>query len=374
MDQGQVELRIKALLGLYRRGLTITDLASRLKMNRNMLVKYLGVLETKGEVESYRFGTAKIFVLSHRLPDSALFDLATIPVCIIDERRMLTFANRHFFSFFGSSEGDALQHDIREITFDDAVIPGPGEILMDLPAGGKETRECTFTKKGRKLHFRIRMLPVIFGDGMRGTTFLFDDITKERRYLENLEFLARTSADLADMGDNDNIYQYIADRIAELEPRAHVNVDSIDPENRTSRIRAVSSADPRYLRVFGEAIRPLGNIFQVTMDMGKMPEAFDALMKGSLVEGPRSLYEMTFRALPEAICREIEEKVHLGRNYVMGCTCRGGLFGNVTLRFREGDAMQNTKTVEAFVKQAGVALQRRYLREKLARFEGPARG
>jgi GAF domain-containing protein len=53
----------------------------------------------------------------------------------------------------------------------------------------------------------------------------------------------------------------------------------------------------------------------------------------------------------------------------MGCSCRGGLYGAVALRFREGDVMENRPTVEAFIRQAGVALQRRYLREKLRRME-----
>ncbi|HVP24813.1 MAG TPA: PAS domain-containing protein [Methanomicrobiales archaeon] len=369
MDHEQVEQRIKSLLKQHRRGLTITDLSLRLKMNRNAVVKYLEVLETKGEIESYRFGNAKVFALAHRLPISALFHLAMSPVCIIDERCILTFANRSFYSFFGSSEQDALHQSLEEISFDDAVTPNPGAILKDPPEGREETRECTFAREGADHCFRIRMLPVTFGDGSQGTTCLFDDVTREKRYLKNLEFLARTSAVLAEMGDDEDMYQYIADRVAELEPRAHVNVNSIDPETRICSVRAISSADPRFLRDFMEAVVPLGDLRAIPMDMNNIPASIDALSAGSLFEGPGSLYELAFRSLPEPICKEIDEKVRLERNYVMGCTCRGGLFGAVVLRLRRGDMLENMATVQAFVKQAGVALQRKHLREKLRRIE-----
>ena len=35
-----------------------------------------------------------------------------------------------------------------------------------------------------------------------------------KNYIRNMEFLARTSATFADVADDENIYQYMADRIA----------------------------------------------------------------------------------------------------------------------------------------------------------------
>jgi PAS domain-containing protein len=368
MDQEQVEPRIKSLLKQFRRGLTITDLSSRLGMNRNAAVKYLEVLEIKGEIESYKIGNAKIFVLAHRLPISAIFNLATNPVCVIDDRNILIFANRNFHAFFGSSDQGALHHPLEEIEFNGTVTPNPKDLLRDL-SSEEEIREVSFQAKSIEYHFRIRRIPVIFEDGRKGTSFLFEDVTKEKKYLKNLEFLARTSAELADMGESEDIYQYIADRVAELEPKAHINVSSVDPERLISRVRAISSRDQRYLQDFEEALVPLGDMSAVLFDMNKAPVGIEVLMKGCIVEGPRSLYEHVWRMLPESVCNEIQEKLHIERYFVMGCSCRGGLYGHTGLRFREGDEMENRETVEAFIKQAGVALQRRYLREKLRRME-----
>ena len=46
-----------------------------------------------------------------------------------------------------------------------------------------------------------------------------------------------------------------------------------------------------------------------------------------------------------------------------------GIYGNIALLYRYENDIQNRETLEAFVRQAGVALQRRYMREKLMRAE-----
>ncbi len=46
-----------------------------------------------------------------------------------------------------------------------------------------------------------------------------------------------------------------------------------------------------------------------------------------------------------------------------------GLYGNISLHFRHENDVTNRETVEAFVRQAGVALQRRHLKEKLRKAE-----
>ena len=99
--------------------------------------------------------------------------------------------------------------------------------------------------------------------------------------------------------------------------------------------------------------------------MEKTPEAWGHFSKGILVELKESFYVQTYRMFPEHICNEMEERLSAGKSYVMGCTCRTGIYGNIAVRYRHDDDLKNRETVEAFVRQAGVALQRRYLREKL---------
>jgi PAS domain S-box-containing protein len=368
MDHTDIEKKIKAFLKQQPHGLTISDIASGTGINRNAAAKYLKVLEVRGEVDSYMVGTGKIFVLSHRLPISALFELAPDLVCTIDDRQFLTFANKNFSEFFGFSEHAGSNRHVREVGFHKNIIPDPAELILSLLTGEVSTQELTFFKDGRYFYFRTKVIPTLFSNGLRSTTILFDEMTKEQEYLKNLEFLAKTAADLADMTEDDDIYQYIADRLAELEPKAHINVMSINPDTRVSSLRAISG-DPEFNQVIKEVLAPFGNVNSMSFDMDKTPEAMPALTKGVIVEGPRSLYIMAFRSLPEKLCNEIEERLQIEKHYTMGCVCRGGLYGSIAMRFRKGDDLENRATIVAFIRQAGVALQRQYLKEKLKRTE-----
>ncbi|HVP95257.1 MAG TPA: PAS domain-containing protein [Methanoregulaceae archaeon] len=369
MEQNTCKHQIKTLLKRHPRGLTISDIASQIRINRNAAATYLKVLEAEGEVEYFIVGTGKIYVLAHKLPISALFSMVRDLLCVVDDSHTLIYANKAFFDFFGLDEKMSLLRNLNDIEFDETIIPTPSEIIIPLFAGKESTNNISINKNGRFYRFRTNFIPVQLKDGFKGIVILFDDITKEFKHLQNLEFLAQTSAAFADMGDDVDIYQYIASKVAELEPHAHINICSIDPHTQISKIRATSAADPQYLKDFNEHIAQIGNIFNVPLDMNTIPHALEVLSKGKVIEAPRSFYDLTFRSLPESWCNEIQKNLSLDKNYTIGCACRGGVFGNVTLILRKGDEIENQPTLEAFVRQAGVALQRRYIKEKLKRME-----
>ncbi|NMB78378.1 MAG: histidine kinase, partial [Methanomicrobiales archaeon] len=64
------ETRVKILKALKRhpKGLMISDLSSRLRINRNVMAKYLEILLVSGDVEMDIQGNAKLFTLSKRIP------------------------------------------------------------------------------------------------------------------------------------------------------------------------------------------------------------------------------------------------------------------------------------------------------------------
>ena len=64
LDQERVDI-IKQCLRSHPRGLTISDLASKLNMNRNLTAKYLDMLLISGQVEMQVMGAAKVYFLSH---------------------------------------------------------------------------------------------------------------------------------------------------------------------------------------------------------------------------------------------------------------------------------------------------------------------
>ena len=91
-------------------------------------------------------------------------------------------------------------------------------------------------------------------------------------------------------------------------------------------------------------------------------------MQGALVRGTYSLYVQAYRAFPGHLCNEVEERLPIKKSYAMGCTCRMGLYGNISLHLRHENDVTNGRPSK-HTPQAGVALQRRHLKEKLRKAE-----
>jgi hypothetical protein len=240
-------------------------------------------------------------------------------------------------------------------------------------------QEIRISLDGKHAYFRIKRVPAVFEDASRGITIIIEDITGKKaveawvsQHMARLEFLARTSAELADMADDEDIYQYMADRLSELEPGAYAMVNSIDPDRMETSLRAFSR-DENLKDVVN---RYFGVFLKGGVSMEKLPpQMLDGVSKGTLIQGPQSLYQQVYQAVPEEDCKEVEKRMGLGnRSYAMGCTCRMGIYGNIALLYRQEKDVQNRETIEAFVRQAGVALQRRHIREKLRLAEERIRG
>lgn len=374
LNQDKVD-RIKDYLRWYPKGQTITNIAKKLKTNRNLVAKYLDMLLISGQVEVQLAGTAKLYALSNRVPISAMLEFSSDYVLGLDAEHHIIQLNEALLSFLKEERNALVGKAIAEIDhpfFKSLTIPGP-EKVGEIPR--EKVTEIPVVLFGESFYFRVKQIPTAFEDGEQGITYIIENITDKKeaearinRYIKNLEFLAKTSAKFADMDDEEDIYQYIVNSIAELEPKAHVIIMAINPDTKMTCMKAYAG-DTETTKIL---LQYFGGLLQGEVSMEKVPEVWSFLSQGTIVkcEGKmKSLYIQTYRMFPEEFCNELQERLKENSIYSMGCTCRMGIYGNLALRFRHKHDLTNRETVEAFVRQAGVALQRRYLREKLRRTE-----
>ncbi|HVP94743.1 MAG TPA: PAS domain-containing protein [Methanoregulaceae archaeon] len=363
MDEND-SAHILKILKSSPKGMTVTDISKKIGYNRNSTAKQLEVFLAEGKVEVRTIGTARVYSLARRVPLSAFLCFAKNMILILDEDWNIIQVNDQYLKIAGIPKQDLIGRDFFRAA--PPIVSSQEGITAIRSAGAEQVvADIRHLDGGYERFYRMEVIPTTFEDGTNGTTIILEDITSEKKYLNNLEFLATTSAELANMDEKDNIYQYIADKIAYLVPNAHINVDSIDPETKISKTRAISSGDPQFLKDFEEYIAQLGNISDLSFDTKNMPYAVDELKKGSIIRIPDSFYIMTWGSLPEEWCNTVEKNLKMERYYSIGCSCRGGLYGSVGFRFRKGDDLTNKEIIEAFVKQAGIALQRRFLKLKL---------
>jgi PAS domain S-box-containing protein len=97
MDSYQKDLaKIREVLSGNPKGMSITDIAESVRVNRNAVAKYMDILQIQGAVDSYRVGTSKLYFRSSRLPAASVQKVCTRPFVLIDKDGIVTDANRAF--------------------------------------------------------------------------------------------------------------------------------------------------------------------------------------------------------------------------------------------------------------------------------------
>ena len=185
LDQDNMN-RIKKLLKSRPKGLTISDIAQILKLNRNSAAKYLEILLITGQVEMKPFGNAKVYYLSQRVPISSMLKFATELIMVIDTENRITELNDNFLKFYSVDREDLLQKRISELyipPFDALEIEN---LMLDVQRQEESTKEFKFVFKGQSYYFRIKIIPTVFDDGGRGFTFIIEDNTREKMIEERL--------------------------------------------------------------------------------------------------------------------------------------------------------------------------------------------
>ena len=97
MESYQKDLaKIREVLSGKPEGMSITDIAESVGVNRNAVAKYMDILQIQGAVDSYRVGTSKLYFRSSRLPAASVQKVCTRPFVLIDKDGIVTGANRAF--------------------------------------------------------------------------------------------------------------------------------------------------------------------------------------------------------------------------------------------------------------------------------------
>jgi PAS domain S-box-containing protein len=183
----EITLQIKDLLKENPQGLSITDIVRVVNINRNTAGRYLENLLVSGQVEMRRLGMAKIYMMSKRVPLSALLSISSELVIQLDSSLRIIFANEPFLKLVGTESNNLLGKNI-EFTpvaqvFDELFSAFVENIKKGIT--GKEwSGEIELSTKNIVLFCRIA--PTVFEDGRKGVSVIFEDVTQHKRAEEAL--------------------------------------------------------------------------------------------------------------------------------------------------------------------------------------------
>ena len=178
----EIALQIKDLLKENPQGLSITDIVKEVNINRNTAGRYLENLLISGQVEMRRLGMAKIYMISHRVPLSAVLSISSELIMQLDSSLRIIFANEPFLNLVETDSKTLLGKNIEytpvALVFDEAFT-GFLENIKEGINGKEWAGDIELTIKD--LIFFCRIAPTVFDDGRKGVSVLLEDITREKR-------------------------------------------------------------------------------------------------------------------------------------------------------------------------------------------------
>lgn len=192
---------------------------------------------------------------------------------------------------------------------------------------------------------------------------------KEKDYINNIKFLSKTAMELSDFSKDKDIYQYIGKKLQRRNNHTIVVVTSIDTETNMLTVRSVLGMNKlahKAANFLGR--KPTGMTLKINND--NLAYLYD----GKLHDSGKSLYQVIFKKIPQHLCTALEKLVHLKKIYTIGFVKEKNLLGTALIFHTKDGSLKNQETIEAFIKQASIVLQRQLTEEKLIQSEQSYRG
>jgi len=180
LDQEKIT-RIKKILNFKPRGMSISEIAIQLQMNRNSVAKYLEILLMNGEVEAKKLGTSKVYTVSQRVPVSGWISFSSDIIIIINPKGEVLQANDSFLQFCNKTSEEILGKYIKGLCnplFHDVPLDN---FLKESHEKKTEYFEISLDYNGCKHYFRGKLVPIIFDNGDEGVLIIFEDISDNKR-------------------------------------------------------------------------------------------------------------------------------------------------------------------------------------------------
>lgn len=238
----------------HPRGMSVSDLAAAVGINRNTVSRYLDILLVSGRVEMETYGKAKVFYLSQRVPIAAMLNFSSDLVLVLDRERRIVQANDAVCAFAGKERDAVLGNSIEESPLAGFDHPLIRDRITSALNGREVSEELRFLRHDEELFFRIKFLPTVFDDGAPGVTIILEDITESRRAEEALresEMLFRSLVeninDLILNVDETCTFTYVSPKSRDIlgyspeEMRGKTPCDFMDPDKAES-VRAKFAA------------------------------------------------------------------------------------------------------------------------------------
>ncbi len=179
--------QIKKILKGSSKGLTVTEIARHIQVNRNSVAKYLDILLTSGLVEMKAVGSAKIYSLTKRIPVSSILSLSSDFIFVLDNNSVVTYVNDNVLNFERKTADEIIGKTADTIPLAFFSVPDILALIRESISGEETTRELEVRKDNQPFFFRAKFVPSLLENRKKGLLLILEDITEIRKYQKQLE-------------------------------------------------------------------------------------------------------------------------------------------------------------------------------------------
>jgi len=186
LDQEKIT-RIKRILKWRPRGMTISDLSSEMKLNRNMVAKYLEILLISGQVEMEEIGPAKVYFLTQRVPISTMLEFSSDLLIVVDTEGKILQVNEHVPALLDVKKESLIGLRLQEI--ENPLMHSLWKSVETPQTHSENVDSTAFSSivRGELRYFRAKQVPTVFENGSDGYTYIIEDTTNQKKNQEMLE-------------------------------------------------------------------------------------------------------------------------------------------------------------------------------------------
>lgn len=170
----------------------------------------------------------------------------------------------------------------------------------------------------------------------------------------NTHTLSLTALELAELPAEADVFRFVAERLRSLAAASLVFVNEFDPASSTLTLRAMAGAEshaPALQRLLGRD--PSGICIPIA------GEAVAKLTSSRLTAVPGGLRQLAQDVIPDVVCQAIQQLFGADEAWSIGFSWQDQLYGNASLLMPSGHHVAAPELIEAFIRQATIALRRR---------------
>ncbi len=301
---------------------------------------------------------------------STFMDFLPASVYIKDKNSRNLYFNRYTKELFDANEGWIGKSTLEVIKPKEVAKQMIEDDKKALSEGYFISERTIFDKNNTEHIYQTHKFPIVQKDGSKLLGGFALDITERKmaeerinKHIRDIKLLSETAMKFIDFPLEKDLCRFIGEQLqAIIGEKSIIAINLIDKDNNVLVTRAIIGIE----KLLAGIIKIAGKD-PIDLVYNAKDEYLDNLCDGKLHRNEKGLYEILLRTVPKSVCVSIEKLINIGKIYTIGLTKWEHLFGTVVIILqKDKQDLENKGIIEAFIKQASMAIQKRYIEDKLS--------